>query len=103
MDLMEKNHIGTDASMATHINNIVERGFVKVETKTRKLVPVDLGKALILGLNSIDPELVDPHLRRKIETAIDLIATGHKTKDQVLKELLPIFKNKYLNYVQNFT
>jgi DNA topoisomerase-3 len=27
---MEKNGIGTDASMATHINNICDREYVKV-------------------------------------------------------------------------
>jgi DNA topoisomerase-3 len=51
---MEKNGIGTDASMATHINNIIERGYVKVETKNRKLIPLELGKALVLGIKSID-------------------------------------------------
>ena len=28
ISLMEKNNIGTDASMAQHINNVCERGFV---------------------------------------------------------------------------
>lgn len=69
--LMEKNGIGTDASMATHINNIIERGYVKVETKNRKLIPLELGKALILGIKSIDKELVYPQLRQNIEKAID--------------------------------
>lgn len=54
ISLMEKNGIGTDASMATHINNIIERGYVKVETKNRRLVPLELGKALVLGIKSID-------------------------------------------------
>lgn len=35
---MEKNGIGTDASMATHINNICERDYVKVGGG-RKLIP----------------------------------------------------------------
>lgn len=74
--LMEKNGIGTDASMATHINNIIERGYVKVETKNRKLIPLELGKALILGIKSIDKELVYPQLRQNIEKAIDQIAKG---------------------------
>lgn len=68
---MEKNGIGTDASMATHINNIIERGYVKVETKNRKLIPLELGKALVLGIKSIDQELVYPQLRGNIEKAID--------------------------------
>jgi DNA topoisomerase-3 len=35
---MEKNSIGTDASMATHINNICEREYVKIGGG-RKLEP----------------------------------------------------------------
>jgi DNA topoisomerase-3 len=46
---MEKNNIGTDASMATHIHNIVERGYVEVVSQRRKLVPTALGIALIRG------------------------------------------------------
>ena len=33
--LMDKHGIGTDASMATHINNICEREYVKVEGGSR--------------------------------------------------------------------
>lgn len=39
---MEKNGIGTDASMATHINNICERKYVVIKGG-RQLVPTDLG------------------------------------------------------------
>lgn len=67
IELMEQHSIGTDASMATHIANIVERGYVKVESKSRRLIPQDLGRALVLGLRSIDKELVDPELRGGIE------------------------------------
>jgi len=58
---MEKYGIGTDASMATHINNICERNYVKIDTKSgRKLIPTELGKSMIYGLKQIDPELVEP-------------------------------------------
>jgi len=46
---MEKNSIGTDASMATHISNIIERNYVTLDNKTRKLVTSDLGASLIEG------------------------------------------------------
>jgi len=36
---MESNGIGTDASMPTHINNICERNYVKVDSGSRKLMP----------------------------------------------------------------
>jgi len=45
---MEHNKIGTDASMATHINNIVAREYVKIQGN-RKLVPTEMGISLIHG------------------------------------------------------
>ncbi len=44
---MESNCIGTDASMATHINNICEREYVSVVGESRRLVPTKLGISLI--------------------------------------------------------
>jgi len=46
---MEKNGIGTDASMAIHIGNICERNYVKLDNKSRILTPTKLGNALIKG------------------------------------------------------
>jgi DNA topoisomerase III len=44
---MEANEIGTDASIPTHIKNIIDRGYVKVNAKKgRALVPTNLGMAL---------------------------------------------------------
>ena len=40
---MEENGIGTDASIPTHINNIIERNYVEVREGSRKLVPTPLG------------------------------------------------------------
>ena len=64
---MESNSIGTDASMASHINNICERGYVKVDKIGRRLVPTELGVSLVKGYKKIDPELVSPQLRSNIE------------------------------------
>lgn len=49
--------------MATHINNVCEREYVKVVSNQRKLVPTNLGIALAHGYTHIDNELVDPELR----------------------------------------
>lgn len=57
---MDKFRIGTDASMATHINNICERLYVRVEGGSRKLVPTELGLSLVRGYKKIDPDLVAP-------------------------------------------
>lgn len=71
---MEKNGIGTDASMATHINNIVEREYVKVVGGSRKLMPTDLGLSLIHGYDDIDKDLSSSELRSGIEKSVNLVA-----------------------------
>ncbi|KAK3283686.1 hypothetical protein CYMTET_8631 [Cymbomonas tetramitiformis] len=54
---MEKHGIGTDASIPTHINNIIERNYVKVESG-RRVVPTPLGVTLIKGYQ-YEVELAD--------------------------------------------
>ena len=67
---MEEFGIGTDASMATHINNICVRDYVKIE-KGRKLAPTKLGIALIHGYKLIDHQLSAPQLRCDMEKQVD--------------------------------
>ena len=101
INLMEKNKIGTDASMATHIHNICEREYVTVQSNMRRLVPTHLGVALVRSYKAIDNELVDPELRSKIEQSVELIAQGEVDFDEVLSEVLELFKCKYINFMQN--
>lgn len=103
MSLMENNGIGTDASMATHINNICQRNFVEVLTRTRRLKPTPLGNALIQGYKAIDPELISAELRSNIEKNVDLIAKGKKDIDSVLSSVLTIFKQKYEYFRSNIS
>jgi DNA topoisomerase III len=92
---MEKHGIGTDASIPTHINNIIERQYVHVVDPGRQLVPTPLGLALVKGYCSIDPELVLPSIRQNIEKSCELIAKGKAEFTKVLSHVIKMFKRKF--------
>jgi DNA topoisomerase-3 len=98
--MMEKHGIGTDASMATHIENIQKRNYVRLETG-RRLVPNKLGLVLVQGYHSIDSSLVLPKVRSDIEGQCLQIAKGLAEKDVVLRRAIETFENKFANFVAN--
>ncbi|KAH8552837.1 DNA topoisomerase [Umbelopsis sp. PMI_123] len=100
IELMEKNGIGTDASIPTHINNICQRNYVQVQGTSRKLVPTNLGIVLIHGYQKIDPELSLPTMRSDIEQQLSLIALGKAPHVEVLKYFLDMFERKFGYFVK---
>lgn len=92
---MEKHGIGTDASIPTHINTIIERNYVVVREPGRQLVPTPLGMALAKGYCEIDPELVLPTVRSNIEKSCELIAKGKAEFSKVLSHVISMFKKKF--------
>ena len=93
---MEKNHIGTDASMSVHIENIVRRGYVSVDEE-RKLKPTKLGIALIEALEEAEPEIILPQNRAKIEAFVKELADGKNNYENVMKIAIDFYKKKYYN------
>lgn len=51
--MMDKLGIGTDASMATHIQNVIDRGYVRVGGQNRQMVPTELGITLVHGYRGL--------------------------------------------------
>jgi DNA topoisomerase III len=70
--VMERSGIGTDASIATHIENICKRNYVEVGSG-RTMVPTDLGVLLVQGYRAIDPDLVEPTVRSYVERQLDFV------------------------------
>jgi DNA topoisomerase III len=68
--IMDKNGIGTDATIAQHIEKIIEREYVipRMEGSVKYLVPSTFGIALVDGYNDIgfDRGLCKPQLRREV-------------------------------------
>lgn len=69
ISLMEKHGIGTDASIPSHIKNIVDRRFARISEggRRRRVEPTELGISLVQGYMAIDPELVRPTIRSHVE------------------------------------
>ena len=68
--LMDRNGIGTDATIAQHIETIIKREYVmpRMEGGTKYLVPSTLGIGLVEGYNLIgfEKSLSKPQLRREV-------------------------------------
>ncbi|ESW35784.1 hypothetical protein PHAVU_001G264300 [Phaseolus vulgaris] len=99
ISLMEKNGIGTDASIPVHINNICERNYVQVQAG-RKLVPTPLGITLVRGYQTIDPDLCLPDIRSFIEQQITLIAKGQVDHRHVVQHVIQQFTQKFSYFVK---
>ena len=89
--VMEKNGIGTDASIPTHIENIQKRKYAEL-IPGRKLKPSKLGLVLAQGYFKIDANLILPQVRADIEGQCDLIARGVADKEVVVAEALDLFE-----------
>ena len=125
IELMDKNRIGTDASMATHVTNIVERGYVTLTDEVgdllrpprpprpgQKQLPRQIGRYLVptsLGISLVDlfdrdnsseneesPALLSrPSIRAQMEEEVRQIAIGKLDKAESLDKNLAWFEARY--------
>lgn len=98
LKIMEQYNIGTDASMASHIDNIIKREYVKIEGDSRTLVSTALGTRLIEFYLQIDKELVEPQLRGNMEKRIESISLQQDKFEHVLDDMLSIFHSKFVHF-----
>lgn len=98
--LMDANGIGTDATIAEHIDKIEARNYVvrRRMGRTEVFVPTTLGMALIRALDAILAErilLLKPYLRRALEGFLQRIALGELSREAVVAELLPMYREAF--------
>lgn len=92
--LMDRNGIGTDATIAQHIATIQDREYAKKDGGMRFL-PTKLGIALCEAYNSMGYQLNKPELRRETEAECNDVAAGRKSKDQIMAVLLAKMRQCY--------
>ncbi|KAH3902073.1 related to DNA topoisomerase 3 [Saccharomycodes ludwigii] len=96
--LMDANGIGTDATIADHIEKIKGREYIRPEKSGKQtyLRSTKLGKALVHGFEEIGLEdsFAKPFLRREMENDLKLICSGNKFKRAVVQDMV----ERYLNY-----
>ncbi|KAI8890432.1 prokaryotic type I DNA topoisomerase, partial [Backusella circina FSU 941] len=100
--LMEKNEIGTDATIAEHIQKIIDREYVFKQG--RYFRPSTLGIALVLGYDEIgfESSLSQPFLRREMEADLKRICEGTRTRGDVLQESIGKYRDMFLKSDSEF-
>lgn len=95
--LMDKNGIGTDATIHEHIKTIQERNYCKKEGM--HFIPTTLGVALIDAYDKMGIDLWKPFLRAAMESNMTKISRGALSKDQFLEGCLTEMENIYENMI----
>ena len=93
IDSMEKEKIGTDGSIPSHILNLTKRGYVRVD-EHRRIKPTRLGISLIESLDKFIPEIVEPENRANIEKFVKEIASGDKNYKETIESALDFYREK---------
>ncbi|CAD6923627.1 unnamed protein product, partial [Tilletia laevis] len=106
VNLMDKNGIGTDATIAEHIAKVIDREYVfKLKQGSAEyLYPSTLGMGLVHGYNRIghDKSLSKPLLRRETEYRMSLICSGQRTRRQTVEESLEEYREMFGRTKQEF-
>lgn len=106
VSLMDKNGIGTDATIAQHISTIIDRSYAMRQRQGGRdyLVPSTLGIGLVEGYNRIgfEKSLSKPFLRAETEQRMVLICDGERSKTDVINECVEEYRELYLKTKAQF-
>ncbi|KIK69127.1 hypothetical protein GYMLUDRAFT_637030 [Collybiopsis luxurians FD-317 M1] len=98
--IMDKNGIGTDATIAQHIQTVIDREYVieQYEGATKYLLPSTLGLGLIEGYEKVGliKSLTKPTLRRETERRMTRICEGQLNKTAMIAQCIEEYKEMYV-------
>ncbi|ANZ73475.1 BA75_01297T0 [Komagataella pastoris] len=103
--LMDINGIGTDATIAEHIEKILAREYASKqnlgESRSKKayILPTELGCALVEGFNQIgfdNLSLSKPFLRKQLEESLAKITAQQETKNNVLDRFIELYRQAFV-------
>eukprot|EP00045_Choanoeca_perplexa_P016767 m.230644 g.230644 ORF g.230644 m.230644 type:complete len:1080 (+) comp17354_c0_seq4:65-3304(+) len=97
LSLMSRYEIGTDATMAEHIKNVLDREYVSKAVGGQELVPTTLGMALVDAYDNMSFEISvsRPDLRREMEADMKSIVRGRKTMQGVIDNCITQYQAVY--------
>jgi DNA topoisomerase-3 len=87
ISLMDRNGIGTDATIAQHITTVQERSYATKDAR-QLFTPSPLGISLVEAYNSMGYQLNKPDLRREMEAECNQVASGVKSKGEIMGPIL---------------
>lgn len=100
---MDKNGIGTDATIHEHIQKILARRYA-VKGRDSRFTPTRLGVALVEAFDILGLEfsLTQPKIRAKLEKDLSSVCAGLLSKDQVIQESKEMYKRVYRKVEEEF-
>ena len=91
IDTMDKNGIGTDATIASHIKTIKDRAYATFEGGV--FTPTKLGLALVEAYDEMGhANLALPEMRAAMEADLVRIVRGEKTQEEVLNHHVQAYR-----------
>ncbi|XP_041006940.1 DNA topoisomerase 3-alpha isoform X2 [Juglans microcarpa x Juglans regia] len=96
LSCMDKEGIGTDATMHDHIKKLLDRFYATKDSNTR-FSPTNLGEALVMGYDDMGYKLWKPYLRAVMERDMKAVSEGTKSKAEVLSTSLQQMKACFLD------
>ena len=100
---MARLNIGTDATRSQHIATVIERGFAKVQTGSRTLLPTEIGIAFFDTFSKYAEKLILPEIRETVEQWTVGIRTGENTPEKVDQNVKDLTKSSLNELKKNKT